>query len=239
MITTAPVKEEKATGTVITFYSFKGGVGRSMALANLAVLLAQAGRRVLCVDWDLEAPGLDRYFRAVPRGKPTQTPNILPPNKRGGLLSILQGFSSANVAGWRDYVQSRIGIDGTKVDLIGSGDDTADYSNRLASFTWRDFFASQDGSGVIEALRVEWKAAYDYVLVDSRTGLTDASGVCTIQMPDLVLMLFAPNEQNTDWSVRIARSIREGRRALPYDRAFLTIVPVLSRFDAREESDRA
>ena len=46
---------------VTTFYSFKGGVGRTMALVNVAVELAQRGRRVLAVDFDLEAPGLDTF----------------------------------------------------------------------------------------------------------------------------------------------------------------------------------
>lgn len=49
-------------GSIITSYSYKGGVGRSMALANVSVLLARQGLRVLSVDWDLEAPGLERYF---------------------------------------------------------------------------------------------------------------------------------------------------------------------------------
>ena len=49
-------------GQVITFYSFKGGVGRTMALANISILLAQWGKRILVVDWDLEAPGLEHYF---------------------------------------------------------------------------------------------------------------------------------------------------------------------------------
>src|SRR5215831_12610747 len=48
--------------SIVTFYSYKGGVGRSMALANIAVLLARRGLRVLVVDWDFEAPGLERYF---------------------------------------------------------------------------------------------------------------------------------------------------------------------------------
>ena len=48
---------------IITFYSYKGGAGRSMALANLAWVLASNGKRVLVIDWDLEAPGLHRYFR--------------------------------------------------------------------------------------------------------------------------------------------------------------------------------
>lgn len=47
---------------IITFYSYKGGTGRSMSLANTAWILASNGCRVLVVDWDLEAPGLHRFF---------------------------------------------------------------------------------------------------------------------------------------------------------------------------------
>src|SRR3954469_5198992 len=50
------------TGRIVTFYSYKGGTGRSLMLANVAWILASAGRSVLAVDWDLEAPGLHRYF---------------------------------------------------------------------------------------------------------------------------------------------------------------------------------
>jgi hypothetical protein len=56
------LSSENASGKIITFYSYKGGTGRSMALANVAWVLASNGRRVLAVDWDLEAPGLHRYF---------------------------------------------------------------------------------------------------------------------------------------------------------------------------------
>ncbi len=54
-------------GKIFTFYSYKGGTGRTMALANIACLLAKRysgnGRGVLMVDWDLEAPGLHLFFR--------------------------------------------------------------------------------------------------------------------------------------------------------------------------------
>src|SRR5258706_3319360 len=53
---------EKKTDKIITFYSYKGGTGRSMTLANVAWILACAGNKVLTIDWDLEAPGLHRYF---------------------------------------------------------------------------------------------------------------------------------------------------------------------------------
>src|ERR1044072_5884513 len=53
----------QSQGRIVTFYSYKGGTGRSMALANFAWILAASGKRVLAIDWDLEAPGLHRYFR--------------------------------------------------------------------------------------------------------------------------------------------------------------------------------
>src|SRR5262245_12478339 len=59
------MNRESSLGQIITFYSYKGGTGRSMALANVACLLAQQQKAdgVLMIDWDLEAPGLHRYFQ--------------------------------------------------------------------------------------------------------------------------------------------------------------------------------
>src|ERR1700685_1743194 len=53
---------ESSQGQVITFYSYKGGTGRTMALANVAWILASNGKRVLAIDWDLESPGLHKFF---------------------------------------------------------------------------------------------------------------------------------------------------------------------------------
>src|ERR1700760_237445 len=50
---------------IVTFYSFNGGVGRSMALANVAEILADWGYRVIMCDWDLEAPGLESYMTSL------------------------------------------------------------------------------------------------------------------------------------------------------------------------------
>ena len=56
---------DSVPGKIVTFYSFKGGVGRTMAMANVAFIAAMNGMRVLVMDWDLEAPGLAYYFRAL------------------------------------------------------------------------------------------------------------------------------------------------------------------------------
>lgn len=70
------------TRRVVTFYSFKGGVGRTFALCDVAVYLARWGYRVLCVDLDLEAPGLTRYFNGS-----------LKDNNCPGMLEVLDAWA--------------------------------------------------------------------------------------------------------------------------------------------------
>ncbi|HRI72349.1 MAG TPA: AAA family ATPase, partial [Polyangium sp.] len=55
---------------LVTFYSYKGGVGRTQGLANAAVALANRGRNVVVVDMDLESPGVHSFFS--PPATPTR-----------------------------------------------------------------------------------------------------------------------------------------------------------------------
>ena len=57
--------EDTLEGTkpkVVTFYSFKGGMGRTTTLASVALQLARKGKNVIMVDTDIEAPGLATLF---------------------------------------------------------------------------------------------------------------------------------------------------------------------------------
>src|SRR5204863_6021010 len=76
-------------GRIITFYSYKGGTGRSMALANVAWILASRGKRVLMVDWDLEAPGLHRYFHPFLQDK-----NL---TASDGVIDLVRRFEDAAI----------------------------------------------------------------------------------------------------------------------------------------------
>ena len=68
---------------IYTLYSYKGGVGRTMALANIAELFYRAGLKVLMVDWDLEAPGLERFFPSIDLEEALDKP---------GLMDMLLGY---------------------------------------------------------------------------------------------------------------------------------------------------
>ena len=69
---------------IYTVYSFKGGVGRSMALANLAECFREKGLRTVMIDWDLEAPGLESYFY------PANSKEIVAVQSHDGLIDLLQ-----------------------------------------------------------------------------------------------------------------------------------------------------
>jgi hypothetical protein len=217
-------------GRIITFYSYKGGVGRTFALANIAILLAQRGKRVLMVDWDLEAPGLHRYFQ----------PHVaLEGNTRKGLIYLLQKASTSIKADWKPHI-TEIQLDGIMpISLISSGDQASGYADLVRAFSWTRFFEKQHGGAILDRWTSQWQTAYDFVLLDSRTGISDAGGVCTILLPEILVLVFTANEQSFTRGVQIAFGVQQARRELAVHRPPLAILPLLGRFDGREEVDEA
>jgi len=214
---------------IITFYSYKGGVGRSMALANVATLLSKWGKRVLMIDWDLEAPGLENFFLQEGLADTDWS-------KQKGILEWLVAKRDKTEANWQDWVVPfKTSVSKTDLHLLVSGKSNGDYSEKLRDFNVTKFYEEHDGGHIIENLREELLAAYDYVLIDSRTGVTDFGGICTIQLPDILVMLFTPTEQALLGTEKIARRILDSHKKLPFDRFRLQVFPVPSRFDSNTE----
>ncbi len=78
---------------------------------------------------------------------------------------------------------------------------------------------------------------YGYVLIDSRTGLTDTSGICTRVMPEKLVAVFVPNQQNLEGIQRVVRQAVEYRLASRDDRP-LEIFPLASRIDGSDSMRR-
>ncbi len=215
---------------IVTFYSYKGGVGRTSALANIAVLLAKYGKSVLLMDWDLEAPGLDRYF----------SPYIKAESKRSqGLIHLLANAAKEPAAAWEPFV-TQIQIDRCPpISIIMSGDRSTDYIEHIRTFSWSDFFENRQGGAILDRWRREWKSRYDYVLVDSRTGITDIGGVCTVFLPDILVLVFTANDQSFEGALQVANGIQQARRDLAVPRPPLAVLPLPGRFDGRDEVDEA
>ncbi len=198
-----------------------------MALANIAVLLAQRGRRVLMIDWDLEAPGLEKYFNNF----------TIQPSSDGGLLDMLID-AKANRASvkWQNYA-SRIVMEKAHLFLIKSGKDRKDYGADLALFNWAEFFEKNEAGQFLEDLREDWRSDFDFVFIDSRTGFTDTNGICTYFLPDVLVPVFTCTEQSLYGAKEMVIAAQEFRQRLLFDREALTIFPIASRFDSRSEYD--
>lgn len=219
-------------GRVVTFYSFKGGTGRTMALANIAWILAANGKRVLVVDWDLEAPGLHHYFH------PFLDPDALAATT--GLMDLLHDYAWAATTGpardgsWHvpyarvephalSVAPETFGaqfMDGGSLDLLSAGRPDHSYAASVSTFEWDNFYERLGGSVFLDALRDDMKATYEYVLIDSRTGFSDSADICTIQMPDVLVDCFTLTRGSLQGAVAVARAVPQeqgvrGIRVLP------------------------
>jgi hypothetical protein len=123
------------------------------------------------------------------------------------------------------------------IHFLPSGYGSEGYAKRLSDFSWAKFFADSRGGEWLEILRDQWSGSYDFVLIDSRTGLTDSGGVCTIQMPHILVLVFTANDQSVDGGLRIVAAAQRERRDFGYDRGPLVVIPVLSRWEGEKEVD--
>jgi MinD-like ATPase involved in chromosome partitioning or flagellar assembly len=252
----------EAPGRIITFYSYKGGTGRSMALANFAWIVAASGKRVLAIDWDLEAPGLHRYFRpfladpdlfetdglidafwsfaasALAKIPSSQT-RTLPMDSEEIVEALEDATRRLNVEAveqaTRDKVRKKgVFRTGGYIDFIGAGRQGGTYSERVNSFDWKRFY-ELGGADVLTAAKAHLRRQYDWVLIDSRTGVSDTAGICTIQMPDAVIACFTLNRQSIDGVAAILRSIRAFHGA-SVDGQKIELYPVATRIENAEQA---
>jgi cellulose biosynthesis protein BcsQ len=216
-------------GTIVTFYSYKGGVGRTFALANIGALLSLWGYKILCIDWDLEAPGLHLYFK-----------QWLKEENIPGLTEMIQAYSEGKKPRWQNFV-TEVNFSGSlhPLQLMKAGLQDKSYVQRIQKLDWNTLYSEHDLGNFLEELRENWKQFFDFVLIDSRTGISDIGGICTIQLPDILMLLLPTNEQSLNGSLEVLERIHETRAKFPFDRAKLLVTPVVSRFERRVEYNLA
>jgi MinD-like ATPase involved in chromosome partitioning or flagellar assembly len=228
-------------GQLYTFYSYKGGVGRSMALANVAVLLTKWGRKVLVVDWDLEAPGIERYFQ--PDGTDDRRSAIYlsdSPKEKPGIVDLIVDRLSEKHLDWHDCViGATIYNKSNPLSFITAGKPTPIYAETVQNINWNELFDKYNIGEWLFNLREEWLEEYDFVLVDSRTGISDIGGICTIILPDVLVLMFTTNFQSIEGVVKVMHSARAAQDNLPVDRDLLVALPVLARDESQTEYDRS
>ena len=212
---------------VITFYSFKGGVGRTQALVNVGAVLAKQNKKVLLVDFDLEAPGLDSVEGLqIDKKRPGIVDFITDYRQSKGVVPELSGYISHAVVRVASTPKKNL----VKLDVMLAGAPN-DYRRRLVEIDWASLYKEEEGGQLFEDLRSQWKSeAYDYVLIDSRTGFTDVAGICTMQLPDCVVLVMQPNLANENGILKVYESLSQQA----YKRDMFIVVSNITTIDDEE-----
>jgi cellulose biosynthesis protein BcsQ len=228
-------------GKIITFYSYKGGTGRTMALANVAVTLARERRaKVLMIDWDLEAPGLHRFFETD--GDDAQQglidlflairevlPGKADVSEGSDVISPQQFWEAVNVDGYITRTST------PELYLMRAGRFDENYPTRVNTFDWEGLY--EKGPATFQSFAGALAEHFDYVLVDSRTGITDTSGICTMLLPERLVVVFTPNRQSLVGGLDLVRQAASYRRRSD-DLRPLVVFPLASRVELSEEELR-
>ena len=196
--------EEAINGTkVITFYSFKGGMGRTTALAGIALSLVRQGKNVMMVDTDIEAPGLATLFldeEAITKG----------------VLDYLIEHEINPGIHLADFVcdiaePSLLEEDEGRLFLMAAGKVDENYLQKLARIDYQD---NRDGylRDAMKELLLAIRNNYDvdYILVDARAGFHDMGGIAVTQIPHGVVLFGNDSRQSWDGITQVLRTIAEG-----------------------------
>jgi tetratricopeptide (TPR) repeat protein len=202
---------------IISFFSFKGGVGRTALLMSVAARWAMQGKRVLAVDFDISAPGLsllpclkewldpvwedcgvgdalDPFYRTVDLDGPLDfvapTKLIRRVEAPSGKIWGPGGGLYAIAAGRTDLatVAGRETVDAIPDEVPRRADTRFQRSLRDLAQGWREDLAA-------------WRtpddgAPLDYVLIDCRTGFPELIDLSLGYLADRMVVLSGLNEQN-------------------------------------------
>lgn len=210
----AQIAPESHGAPRVVFFSIKGGVGRSTALAACAWKLAQLGKRVLVLDLDLESPGLSSSLLPLQRQPLYGITDWLVED----LVDQGDALLDAMIA------TSDLSRDG-QIDVVPAhGADPGEYIAKLGR-VWMPKVHSdgrrESWSMRLQRLlqRLEARSHPDIVLIDSRAGIDEVASSCVTDLGASLILLFALDGSQT-WSgyeilfkhwlrSRVATQIRE------------------------------
>jgi MinD-like ATPase involved in chromosome partitioning or flagellar assembly len=238
----------------ITFYSYKGGVGRSLVVANVAKYLSSFGKKVFVIDFDLEAPGLHYKFLKIDPNKSFEKSYELLHEKLD--MGIVDYIYSAAFAPTQEVLKVPESLEKFVIEIEDDSPDatgtihlmpagkefTPDYWSKLAEIDWHQLFYSEDeeeqeGVPLFLHLKAQIAKEYepDFLLIDSRTGVTEIGGVATSLLPDKVVCLFIRNLENLVGIRQVLWGIREKKRIDSPNP--IEAFPVLTRIPYTEDKD--
>jgi MinD-like ATPase involved in chromosome partitioning or flagellar assembly len=228
---TLPWPLAPAMPSVVTFYSFKGGVGRTTLLASVAWQLAKARKHVVAIDLDVEAPGLG---------------SLLGSETERGLVDFLVDHAATSSAALDGLLApaKELGADQAFVDVIPAGRVERGYFEKLArlDFSGSGLFEPRQERPVRDALRALMYALVkraprpDFILLDSRAGLHDLAGLSLEELAHVDVLVGRDSDQSYR-GLELAVEALGRRRSFQDNRVLVvhTMAPVDPKSRAYEE----
>lgn len=191
---------------VVTFYSYKGGMGRTTALVATALELIRQGKNVLMIDTDLEAPGLSTFFFAED--------DPIGAIEKGTVDYLLEKHIDSSVSpDMTKYIVSLTSPNycpegAGNLYLVCSGKLDDAFLPKLARIDSQELIEGRLKKNLDQLLIdcrsvLERNGGVDYILIDSRAGFHDMAGVVTAQIPHGVV-LFGKDSFQSWYGIRQA-----------------------------------
>lgn len=191
---------------ITTFYSFKGGVGRSLLLANAGWHLAER-RHVLLWDLDIEAPGLHRI------------PALKPPRVDRGFFEWVTEWAESSGKNPKDPLTKKdraslqrlvLPVPGRpNLSILPAFGDSADFARLYSEGPWRLLFVEEPdlGLGLIDAVLATLGEGREHILIDSRTGITDIGGFLTALLPHVTVLVSGYGHQSLNGLLHVKKAL--------------------------------
>lgn len=221
----------------LTFYSYKGGVGRTLLLANMANRLADIGKRVCVMDFDLEAPSsMSKFGYSIPFQKQTT-----------GLVDYIYDFQESGKLCEKIESTTLYTNNSKPFTLIKAGDQFSDtYWEKVMKLNWQKMFYEPKSQGIEFLLYfkdlIQKQLNPDFLLIDTRTGITEIASITISLYADDVVLLTGNNSDSINGTNRIINSITKQKhkedKLLPELFYILSRIPLANSATSRGEEDK-
>jgi hypothetical protein len=175
---------------VLSFYSFKGGVGRTTALAAFAIRRARAGERVVVLDLDFEAPGAGVLL----------DPGEGIPGAQWGVLDYLvERPLLGKDLPLRDYYHAcaRESVTGSGEILVFPAARLNDgFLPKLSRVDLEPALRAADHALVQLLRQIREELRPNWVLLDCRAGISEAAGLIVNGLAHLNVLFGTASEQS-------------------------------------------
>lgn len=182
---------------IVVFYSFKGGVGRTTALAAFAIRRARAGERVLVLDMDLDAPGAGMLLEP---DEPSTNPGIV-----DYLLDAAMGEVDIKQYVHHCRRQQLVGDEGGEIIVLPAGRLDEDYLAKLARLDLEVRGEYHPLEHVLASARRRLQP--DWILIDSRAGMSPAAGLLLDGIAHLHVLLGTNSIQSQMGLTQVLRNL--------------------------------